>query len=143
MKGSSRPTQKTEFTMPLGLGTGTLICIIITLAGAMLIATLVNGERISEEAIPYGVMILVLAASVSGAAVSAFCVKKSYLVVCLLTGICYFAVLLATTALFFGGEYRGIGATAAIILAGSGGTALISAKGKPNGKTKHKVKNFR
>ena len=45
--------------------------------------------------------------------------KKQVLPVCLACGIGYFGLLILLTALFFGGEYSGVGASGLMILCGS------------------------
>ena len=52
------------------------------------------------------------------------------LAVCLLAGGIYWLTLLAITALFFGGQYHGIAATGATILAGCGTICLLGIRSK-------------
>ena len=90
--------------------------------------------RLKQENIGYGVMLLLLTASYAGAALASAKVKRRKGLVCLLTGVGYFALLLAVTALFFGGQYSAVGVTALLILAGSGCAALTPALGGKRGR---------
>ena len=83
-----------------------------------------------QTAIGYGAMIILLAASTIGASISAWKIKRLRLQVCLLSGVAYYAALLCITALFFGGQYQGMGVTALVVLAGTGVAILLSTREK-------------
>lgn len=105
----------------MGLG----VCLGVTVGAAALLAKLVDSETIPWENIGYGVMVLLLLASFLGALTAYGKIKRQRLMVCLMTGGGYFAVLLAMTALFFGGQYDSVGVTFLLILAGSGTAGLL------------------
>jgi hypothetical protein len=46
------------------------------------------------------------------------------------SGAGYYLTLLAMTALFFGGQYQGMGVTLGLVLAGAGTATLLSVKRK-------------
>lgn len=112
-------------SMPGGLAAGALCSLSITLAMAALLAKLVEAKRMAEENIGYGVMVLLLLASFAGALVAFRRIKRQRMLVCLLSGVIYFAILMSMTALFFGGQYEAVGVTALLVLGGSAVAALL------------------
>lgn len=125
--------------MPRGLLTGTLYALAVTLAGTALTAKLVDMEILTPEKIGYAVMVLLMAASWTGAAVSGHNIKRRILMVSLLSGGCYYLLLLAMTALLFGGQYQGAGETALLILCGS----LLPVLLHPNRRTARKGRKLK
>lgn len=91
----------------------------VTLCGAAVVAKLAETEILPEEKLGYGVMLVLLAASWTGGLLGKNKMKKQVLPVCLACGIGYFGLLILLTALFFGGEYSGVGASGLMILCGS------------------------
>lgn len=116
------------FGIPAGVGLGALISLLITLAGAALASYLIAAEKIGEGAMGFSVMIILIVAAIFGAWCAVSMVKRLRLQVSMMSGACYYLVLLALTALFFGGQYEGMGVCALIILAGSALVALIPSK---------------
>ena len=134
VSGQSKP-------MAVGLAVGCGISLVFTLLGAALIANLVLSQKMSSESIGYGAVIILLLASAIGAWLSYAMIKRRRLVVCLSFGLGYYLSLLAITALFFGGQYQGMGVTAMLILGGSGAVALMGIKGEKS--LGQKAKKFR
>lgn len=121
-------------SMPAGIGMGLALCIGVTLVGSALVGWLVSREILPYSGIGYGSMGILLSASILGAWMAVSRVKRQRLVVCLVLGLTYYLVLLSVTALFFGGEYSGMGVTALVILAGCGTVALLGLKGERGAK---------
>jgi putative membrane protein (TIGR04086 family) len=117
-------------SMPAGVSVGMAVSLVITLVGAFVLGWLINQETLAINSVGYGAMVILLAASFLGALTAKVRIKHRYLVVCLLTGVGYYLVLLGITAMFFGGQYRGMGVTLALVLAGSGAAGLLSIKKK-------------
>lgn len=137
-----RKVTGTASSMPAGLLTGWGIGIGITLLGAAVCAHLISKETIAGEGIGYCSMVIVLLASIAGAAISAAKIKRRRLQVCLMSGGVYFATLLAGTALFFGGQYQGMGVTGLLVLAGCGTVILMGLNnGKQRRPRKRKIGN--
>lgn len=113
--------------LPLGIGLAILISLIITIGGASIAALLVSTGKIGEKSIGYAVMLIQIIATVFGAWLAVRFVKRMRLQVALIFGGCYYLVLLAMTALLFGGQYAGMGASAIIIGCGSALIAFIPA----------------
>lgn len=126
-------------SLPAGLAMGGITSLGITLLLAALLAKLLETETIAEENIGYGIMILLLTASALGALVSFSKVKRQRLLVCLLSGLVYLAILLSITALFFGAQYEAVGVTALLVIGGSLVAGLLGLREKRGGK-RHKVK---
>ena len=129
-------TMGTAMGIPVGLALALVASLVVTLAGAALTALLVSSEKIGEGAIGYAAMMILALASVLGAWVAVLLIKRLRLQVAMLFGGCYYLMLLAMTALLFGGQYQGMGTTAIIVLAGSALIAFLPAKGANIGKRK-------
>ena len=132
----NRKVTGTAVSMPAGIAIGCVVSLLLTLAGSSLAAKLISDEILKDTAIGYGSMLIVLLASALGAVTAISRVKRRYLQVCLLSGVSYYGLLLCITALFFGGQYQGMGVTAMLVLAGVGSVVLLGTKEK-------KTKNFR
>ena len=128
---------KTATALPVGIGLGVLASFVITLLGAAGITQLVATEKMEENSMGYVIIGVLLLASVLGAWLAANRTKRLRLQVCLLEGAGFFLALLATTALFFGGQYQGIGASGITILLGCSLVAFLPGFGQ----RKIKVKN--
>lgn len=126
----------TATAIPVGLAIGALISMIITLAGSAATAHLLLKERVGENGIGYASIMILLLASIMGAWGAFSCIKKQRLQVCLMSSAVYYLLLIATTALFFGGQYQGMGVTAIVVLIGGAIVALFPTKGKTNFKIK-------
>lgn len=111
-------------TMAGGLASGTAVSLILTLLLSVLVGKLADMEIISETAIGYAAMGILLVSSIGAAAVAIGRVKRQRLIVGLASGGIYYLMLLSTTALFFGGRYTGMGVTALVVAAGSGAVIL-------------------
>jgi putative membrane protein (TIGR04086 family) len=123
--------------IPAGIAIGTLISLVISIAGAAVSAWLVSSEKIGEGGTMYAAMIIVALAAAMGAWFSTSMIKRLRLQMCMLSGTCYFLALLAMTALFFEGQYQGIGTIAVVILCGCAVIAFLPTK---NGQFKRKRK---
>lgn len=120
--------------MPAGLAFGAMVSTGMTLLLAAVLAKLIASEIIEEGNIGYGVMILLLASSFLGAISAYGKIKRQRLVVCLLSGVLYMVILLAITALFFGGQYDAVGVTLLLVLGGCLSAGLIGIREKRGGK---------
>ena len=133
----------TSKSMAAGLAVGTLVSLLITLFGAAVIANLVLSEKMASQGIGYGAVLVLLLASAAGAWIAAAMVKHRWLVVCMGAGGSYYLMLLAITALFFGGQYQGMGVTALLVLGGCGAIALLGLRGERSGVKKARKYHFR
>lgn len=112
-------------SMPQGLALGAAVSVIITILITAVGAHLIISEVIRQEHIGYCSIAAILLSTILGALTAAGRIKRRLLMVCMLSGASYFLILLAMTAMFFGGQYEGTGVTLLVILLGSFTAALI------------------
>ena len=116
--------------IPAGLALGVGTALAVTGIGAGVGAWAVLRGMISEGMIGYLVMAILLLPSAAGAAVAAGTIQRLRGQMCLAAGGGYLLSLLAVTAVFFGGQYRGMGVTALMVLCGSVLVILLAPGGK-------------
>lgn len=126
-------------SIPGGLAVGALVSMAVTILISAIGAHLIISEVLPQEQIGYCSIAALLTGAILGATTASKKVKHRNLMVCLLSGLVYYCTLLATTAMFFGGQYEGMGVTFIIILLGCTAAALISSR---EGKTNHKRKKI-
>lgn len=132
----------TASSMPVGLLWGAAGSMIVTAAGAALFAYLILHEMLAESSIGYAAMVVILISALLGALLSVSKIKRRRSLVCALSGLIYFGILLSMTALLFGGQYQGMGVTALLVLAGSGTALLLGLRQKNPGKaSKRKIRH--
>ena len=121
-------------SVPAGIGIGIGISLIMTLAGAAVLAYLIVNETVSQEGIGYGTMIILTVSSALGALAAWWMIRQKRAMVCGLAGIGYYLILLIITVFFFGGEFTGVGIGAVMVLLGSGLAILpvLRKKGRGN-----------
>ena len=126
-------------SLPAGLAIGAVCSLAATLILTAILAKLVEAETLPAEKVGYGIMVL-LVSSFAGAMISFGRIKRQRMLVCIVSGVIYFAMLMSMTALFFGGQYSAVGTTALLVLAGSGAAALLGLRqGRGAKRTKIKV----
>lgn len=135
----NRKIKGTATGIPAGLAIGALISLIITMAGAAVTAYLVLKERVGENGIGYASMIVLFIGSTMGAWGAYSSIRKQRLQVCLMSAGVYYLILLAITALFFGGQYQGMGVTALVVLVGTLAVAFFPGKGGAKMKLKKRA----
>lgn len=127
--GHHHKTKGTARSIPTGLLIGGVISLLVTLAGAAITAYLVLKQRIVDGGIGYASMIILIISAAFGAWGAYNAIKKQRLQICLMSAAVYYLLLLAITALFFGGQYQGMGVTALVIVLGALSVAFF-----PSGK---------
>ena len=130
-------------SMPVGFFLGGVASLVVTIVTSGILAWLVISQKISENQIGYGVMVLLILASFSGAEVSYRKIKRQRLVVSMVAGVIYFGILLSMTAFFFGGQYNAVGESALMVLCGCGLAFLLKKGEKASLKTGKKRKGYR
>ena len=111
-----------------GLLFSAIISTAITFLISVLLASLLNKEKITWEQAGYWIMCMLFAASFIGAKTAVLVVKRQAIVIALMSGILFWGLLLCITALFFGGNWSSVWETAAIITAGWGTAVLLGIK---------------
>ena len=124
---------------PAGLAAGVISAVAMTLLGALITAKLIDAQIIGWNASGYCVLLILVLSSWMGAVVSAGKIKRQRIAVCAATGVLYFGALLLTTALFFGGQYSGVGETGLLVICGS----ILGIFTGVSGKTGRKRPKFR
>lgn len=124
-------------SMPGGLALGSGIAMVLTILLAIITAKLVDAGTVGEGSIGYMALGILLLSSGSGAAVAAAKIKRRRLLVCMGAGAVYYGLLLALTALFFGGQYTGMGVTA-LVVAGGAATVCFAGMGQGRGGEKRR-----
>lgn len=106
-------------SIPYGVFVGVLHALGVLLLGTTFIAAMMHKEIIEEKNVGYAVMIILILGAFTGSKVSYIKIKRQKIVVSLLSGAVLYMILLSITALFFGGQYSGVGETGLLILCGS------------------------
>lgn len=126
-------------SMPAGFAIGVCISFCTTLILSAILAKLVSAEKLEWERIGYGIMMILLITSVIGAKATCLMIKRRKLISCMFAGLFYWLALLITTALFFGGQYSGMGVTGLIILCGSSAVCLLELRGEKGRKKNRRI----
>lgn len=126
-----------------GLFWGCITGLVISICAAAITGKLILSNVVPWESVGYVIMCILMCASFLSAAVSCAKIKRQYLVICALSGFLYFGILLALTALFFGGQYEAVGATAAMVFGGSGCAAIMKMRHLGTGKVRGKAMRIR
>lgn len=125
-------------SLPAGLALGGIISLSVTILGAVIAGKMIDGEVMAQNAVGYAAMVILLLAALLGAVTASGNIKRQKMAVCIGSGVVYYGTLLAITALFFGGQYQGMGVTALMILAGCGLAILYEVKAEGKGSRKRK-----
>ncbi len=130
-------------SMPRGLVMGGVTSLTTTLVLTALYAKLMESGTMGEGQIGYWVMGMLLGGSFFGSMVAVSKVKRQRLMVCLLSGLVYFLMLMSITALFFGGQYAAVGVTGILVMGGSLLPVLVSGQKPRAGKGRHRKSGYR
>ena len=124
MKASNK-VKGTAVPMPAGVAMGTLTSIVFTGISAVLLTWMILSGKVDETSIGYFSMGIILIGSLIGALLSAGKIKRRRMLVCGITGGAYYFTLILCTLIFFGGNFRGLGVTAIMVLVGSLASGLL------------------
>ncbi|MBE6975427.1 MAG: hypothetical protein E7436_08050 [Ruminococcaceae bacterium] len=134
--------RKKKFGIPAGVGIGIGVGVLVMLAGAMILAWLMAGERVPESAMSLGATVILVLSSSVGCLAAWAAVGRNRLPLTGMTMGGIFLVLILG-GLVFGGVEGGIGTTLAMIGIGGGISwipAVISGKG---GVKRRKIRPYR
>ena len=126
-------------SMPIGVLAGGACAFAGTMLTSAVLAKLVDMEIIPQDKIGYGIMALLLLCAFLGANEACRRVKRQYLIVSAISAGFYYSMLLSVTALFFGGQYSGMGVTAVLVLCGSL-LAVFLRSGNREGRKRRKIR---
>lgn len=138
MKRDQGKTGRASST-PAGLACGAALSMAVTIAVSALLARLVDTQRLEWEKIGYGILVLLPTASFLGAMLSYHKIRRQRMAVCMASGGIYMGMLLAMTALFFGGQYASVGISCALVLGGSLAAGLLGLRSE-KGSRARKIK---
>lgn len=127
------------------LGSGALAGLIMTAAVCAAGAWLIGTQKLDPSAAGYCAWLAVALGAISAALVSGFAWREKWWLMCLSSGAVYFVCLLCCTALFFGGQYQGVGVGICMSLGASGACALLaftSKRGSARRRYGVKIKRF-
>ena len=127
-------------TIPAGLAIGCTVGMVLTLILSAVAAKLMDLEKIKETAVGYTALCILLVSSFACGLVASNAIKRRKLMVCGISALCYYLLLLSVTALFFGGQYQGMGMTALIVLCGGALSAMVSTR---QGRAGHKMRKYK
>lgn len=105
-------------SMPAGILWGGIVSLLTTVLLSALLAWLIVTEKMDQQQMGYGIMVILSLASFLGAKAAFSKIQRRQLLVCSVTGAAYFVTLLCIAALFFGGQYSGVGETGLMIFTG-------------------------
>lgn len=115
---------------------GTSISVGISASVSMLLAMMMNTEKIADVGMGYGVMVTIMMAAYCGSYAACKMRKEQRLPTALLTGGIYFVMLLLMNVLFYGAQFHGIGETVLLILCGCVLSAMWTSRKSGTGKFK-------
>lgn len=120
-------------SFPAGIAIGSGLSVGMTVLMAMVLAWMMERELIRENSIGIASAVILIGSSAVGALVASGKIKHRRLLACMTAGAVYYLTLLCFTALFFGGQYQGMGITALTVCGGSAAAALLCLKGERRG----------
>ena len=135
--GNKKPTG-VAVSMPSGLAWGAFVGVAMTALTSLLGAQMIHNEVLDQEMIGYCSLTALLTGTILGAMTSMRRIQRRNLQVCLLNGAIYFCILLASTALFFGGQYEGVGISFVTVTLGSLAAAILRGWGGTSKKLRRK-----
>lgn len=113
-------------SVPVGLVAGATVSIFVTVMICIIGAWLISSEILPQKHIGYCAILALLAGAMMGAMTAWKKVQRQRLMVCLLSGGVYYALLAAITIAFFDGSFQGMGVTFATVLLGCVAAALLT-----------------
>ncbi len=121
---------------------GILGSLLLTLLGAAVLAYLIGSGTVAQTGMGLGSTVILIISTALGSLVATGIHKHRKLMISGITAAGYYLSLLAMSALFFEGQYEGMGITAIMVLLGAGIALLPVLLGKGK-KTKHKIPAYR
>lgn len=140
----STPVKATgrAMSIPAGIAISGAVSMGATLLMSLLLASMLDSERMTWEQAGYWIMVMLFVSSFAGAKTGMIAIRHQRLAVSLMSGCLYWGLLLCFTALFFGGNYGAVPETAAVITAGSCCAAMLSLPKKRKGRGRRKKRQL-
>ena len=115
---TAKKVKGTAVSIPIGVIQGVIASLSITCGISVVLTWLALGGKVDEKTIGYFVMGTLLISAVLGTLLSILRIQRRRMFVSCVTGGVYYLVLLGSTAVFFGGNYQGVGVTGLVVLIG-------------------------
>ena len=125
MIAAGRTTGK-SMSIPGGLALSGVTSMCITLLFSLLLAKLLNDQKVSWDQVGYWIIVMLFTSAFLGAKAAITSIRRPRVVISVMSGTLYWALLLCITALFFGGNFDAVSETAMVIIAGSSCAAMVS-----------------
>lgn len=109
---------------------GAMAAFAVTLVCCAVCAWLISKEMIGESATDYCIPVILIVSSFAGGKIAIHRIRERRLITGVIAAAAYVLVLLALTALFFGGQYQAIGVTIPAALSGGAGAAILGNREK-------------
>lgn len=129
MATTKKPTGRAA-SVQAGLCIGNAASLMFTITGAALLAEMISREIVRWESVGYWVMGILLVASFMGAWIAIKQIKRRKILISQFSALLFFVMLMAITALFFGGQYDAVAVTALLVWGGSSTAGLLGIKEK-------------
>ena len=136
-----RNTSKSANKVLKGAAVSLLVCMITTLIGISISAYMIHKELIDQNSGEIVTMVVLTVSSAAGALTAMQKIKGLMIPITLLSVMTYILMLFSVTALFFEGQYNGVGRVVSAILLG-GVIALAVRKITGSSKNKYKAKKL-
>lgn len=119
---------------PTGLAIGVCLSLVLTVLMSVVMAKLISTEKLEWEKIGYAIIATLFIASLIGSKTACTIVKRRKLMICMTEGLLYWLTLLLMTALFFGGQYSGLGVSGIVIISASAVVSVLELKAERGGR---------
>ena len=121
-------------SVPGGLAAGAGVSAVTTAIMTAVLAWMLNQETIAWEMVGYWILAMIMLSAFLGSAIACRRIRRQKLMVCFMSALVYWGMLLSITALFFGGQYEAVGVTGLLVTGGSVCAALLGiGKGRRTG----------
>ena len=130
--------QSKATSVPITIGVGLLLSLIITVLAAVLIAMMVISERMEPGHIYFGSAATLLLASYIGALYVVLMMGEKKLLFSMVTGVAYFLVQVCVSMLFFDGMIANVWQALILVIGGSFSAGIIKMNSKKNSYRKWK-----
>ena len=132
-----------QASIPAAIGIGIGAALILSIAIAALAAFFISTEKLQISIIPVCTAVTHLLSAFFGSWIAGMIAKDKRLITAGITVLGYILLLLATTAILLGGQYRGIGIGILMALLGGGAAVLASLRRGKGRIRKHKIPAYR
>ena len=135
-----RTTKAQNTSVYSAVSLGALLALVLSFAGAMVVAFMQSGEKLAEDAVFPATIIIWAIAAFAGGLLSAKLLGKQYVLSAALANLCYFLLLTAMGILFFDSNFKTALTAFLAMIAGTIPVLIIFLNNKPGKSRKIKYK---